>query len=225
MRGYPTQITDEQDGPVLYLDRVEKDGSMIYTRPGWQAGFAVQSPFVLEKMFGPYGRPEPETKVVQQGKWECYPAAVANMIGEKLFHVKRAFAAAGWRNDDGGAIDDHAIKALELLGLHPYITNVTPTSRQRCVLFMPSLNVKGKSHAIAYNGKQMIDPNWGYQGRKWWGTEWTPKTIGAKRFLVLAKSRSDADWMRHCDKIIRENEIKEIKRQIAASLNEKPLEF
>jgi len=231
MDGYPLKVYDEH-GPSEFVEPDRERPKLVYAIDGDRRHRYITTPWRLEKDSLPDGRPEPETTVIQQGKYECYPAAVANMIGEKLFHVKRAFGAAGWRNDERGADDDMAVAALNKLGLYAgIVTNSTLKAfgedahkilndTTKCCLFRPSLNIEGKSHAIAYNGKQMIDPNWGYAGRRWWGTEWKPSTIGANRFLILVEDAEDQRVLKDLEAEVRKIVVEDILRKL-----NRPIEF
>jgi hypothetical protein len=222
MDGYPLKIYDEH-GMSEFVDP-GVDNQIIYAIEGDHKHKFGVNPYMLEIMHTKKRRPEPKVQVIQQGKWECYPAAVANMIGEKLFHVKRAFGKENWRNDESGAKDDVAVAALKHLGLFAVSTTEIPEDYEKCIVMMKSLNVKGMGHAVAYNGSQMIDPNWGREDRKWWGTEWKPRTIGAKRFLVLVENQEIADHINKLEREIERMRVAKIRSEKVAALAG-PLEF
>lgn len=140
------------------------------------------------------GRPEPTREIIVQGKYECAAASLAMLLGEKLFTVKRAMGKAGWRNDDRGAGDQVMMEAARYLGrdllkIGKYQFGEISGSAS---LTLPSLNIKGMYHAVTWTGEEILDPNWGREGRVFWGCEWNPQTIGARSgMLLLDKNLTD----------------------------------
>lgn len=133
-------------------------------------------------------------KLVIQGKYECAAAALAMLLDKELFFVKRAMGKAGWRNDDSGASDKIMAEAAYHFGY--VIKRVRPEkvieTGTPCILTVPSLNYEGRWHAVAWDGKRILDPNNGRPARNFWPIETDPKTMGAKTALVIVgfKSRS-----------------------------------
>lgn len=136
---------------------------------------------MIETDFTRVGRPEPISNIVQQDKYGCSPAALSMLLGESYFRVKRAYAKFQWRNDNDGATDAMMLGAARMFGRdlvyvpqHAITKEVGP-----CIVVVKSLNYENGAHAVVWNGSELLDPNWGYAGRKWWGVEWSPWTIGA----------------------------------------------
>lgn len=145
------------------------------------------TPVDVETDWSRKGRPEPMSEIIVQGRYECAAAALAMLLGEKLFTVKRAMGKAGWRNDDSGANDRVMMDAARYLGRdllkiqkYQFEANMGPAT-----LTLPSLNIKGMYHAVTWNGDEILDPNWGREGRMFWGCEWNPVTIGARSAMIL----------------------------------------
>jgi hypothetical protein len=136
----------------------------------------------------------PKQEIIKQGKWECGPAAIAMATGHSLFNVKRLAGKAGWRNDSSGINWEASRHAYESLGfssvyLHRsrvFQLNEVPSA----VLTVPSLNFKGRWHAVAWVNGEILDPNANYPGRKFYGPDWNPHTIGLSGAEILLKPMS-----------------------------------
>jgi hypothetical protein len=76
------------------------------------------------------------------------------------------------------------IKAAALLG-HLLKESEQAKDSEPQIITLRSLNERGANHAVYWNGTEMLDPNWGYRGRNWWGVEWSPETIGEKEWASL----------------------------------------
>lgn len=140
----------------------------------------------------------PTQEVIVQGKWECMPAALAMCTGHSLFHVKRHMGRAGWRNDNGGAPWHAALHAVRSLGFDAIWLNSVWMYHLKeitnCVVTVPSLNYRGRMHAVSWINGEILDPNMGRPGRKWYGREWSPWTIGATGVEVLLKPMSSIQY-------------------------------
>jgi ABC-type bacteriocin/lantibiotic exporter with double-glycine peptidase domain len=147
-------------------------------------------PYQLEHDFAERDK-RPTQKIVTQGKYECGAAALAMATGHTLFNVKRALGRHGWRNDNYGLGSRPSIAAARDLGFDllyvpsrvMYKFDELPTA----VLTVPSLNYKGRWHAVTWLNGEMLDPNWDHGQRKTYGREWNPFTIGASGAEILLK--------------------------------------
>jgi hypothetical protein len=194
MIGYPQQIINRSVDVVLKLEQVSTVyGMLLYREPDFGMSAQFKEPRQLEMAYTTHGRPEIDGGFVQQGKFECVPAAIANVLKTSMFEVRRALAAEGWRNDDYGCSTAIQLRALRNMGIHAAYTKIAPTDDKSCIVCVPSLNYPRALHAIGYDGEQMIDSNWGYKGRRWWGTEWKPRTIDARDFVVICDSAEEAE--------------------------------
>jgi hypothetical protein len=205
------------------LEYTEKGPSLTYKSEGYCG--LICNPELVETDFTRRGRPEPKSDILVQGKYECGAAALAMLLGEKLFHVKRAIAKQGWRNDDAGMGDKMMIKAARLFGRDLIALNKKEIKRNigPCTLTISSLNVKGMCHAVTWNGKEILDPNWGRAGRKFWGCEWAPWTLDARGALVLLNRQLSEAERAEYDEAVRareEKEIKAIKLAVLTALRE-----
>lgn len=170
----------EDSGVVWTFKGLEPKLGLSYTvHPDYAS--VILRPNMVETHFTRRDRPEPTREFVRQGKYECAPAALAILLDVTLKEAKQAYRAVGWKNSIKGATDKMTKQAAALLGC-PLIKVAQPINRP-CLIGLPSLNVKGVGHAVCWDGKEILDPNWGFPGRKWWGTEWGPETIGGVRFL------------------------------------------
>ena len=123
---------------------------------------------------------------------------MAMATGHTLFNVKRAAGRYNWRNDSSGIGSEASIGAVRELGFEMiylnrremYHLNEVPT----CVLTVPSLNYKGRWHAVTWMNGEILDPNWGREGRNVYGKEWSPFTIGASGCEILLKPMSKIQY-------------------------------
>jgi len=190
----------------------DSDVSLEYTLVGDKAGMVI-SPANVETEFTRSGRPEPQSNIVVQGKWECAAASLSMLLDVKMYHVKQAMGKCGWRNDDTGANDKTMIEAARLLGRD--IISLKRNEIQRgigpCSVTVMSLNIKNMCHAITWNGKEILDPNWGRQGRKFYGCEWAPWTLKTRgALLLLDKNLTNAERAEY-DEAVRTKDAKELK--------------
>jgi hypothetical protein len=205
---------------TILLDYQQASGQM-------QAKMTLQ-PHQVETQFH-REKPTPQQNPILQGKYECAPAALAMAMGEKLFTVKRQMGKLLWRNDDAGVGDELLRATARSLGrdlVEIPLSEVSPNLGP-CILTVKSLNVKGYSHAVAWTGKELLDPNTHYLGRHYWGADWGPDMIGAKAcHLLLNKPLSNAEHNEYV-KVLKERndqQIKEIKQQVLLALQQVALE-
>lgn len=132
-------------------------------------------PSKIETEFSKSKRPEPNSKIITQGRWECGAASLAMFIDESLWDVKRALVHSGWNNDDNGVNCKQLVEAALKLGHNLEIRN--ELSLDPCLLTIKSLNVAGMFHSLCWNGSELLDPNWGNLKRFTYGPEWSPLTL------------------------------------------------
>lgn len=178
MLGVPRKLLDFKNQSWTFSKK-DPNGKLVYSQENGCSGHF--RPYEVEKNFKRDGRPVPKSSIIQQGKYECLPTAIAMMLGESLFSIKRAMAKFEWRNDDKGATDEMAFKACQLLGYD--LLSLEPEDLTEdlgpCILNLRSLNVPRMNHAVTWKNQEILDPNWNRPGRLFWGTEWCPVTIGA----------------------------------------------
>lgn len=200
-----------------------RQSPLVYTTEDINCGMMIPQ-HKVELEFTREGRPEPKSSVITQGKYECAAASLAMLLGENLFNTKRAMGRFGWCNDDRGAGNKVMTEAARFLGrdLIEVVGKEITASIGPCSLTLPSLNVKGMYHAITWNGEEILDPNYGRSDRKFWGPEWGPETIGARRALVLLDKNLTNGERAEYDEAVRsrdEKEINAIKDAVFAALN------
>jgi hypothetical protein len=150
-------------------------------------------PWQIENDYKDRPTKRPTQDVVQQGKWECMPAALAMLTGHTLFTIKRALGRHGWRNDNGGCGWEAVLPAIRDLGFdmiwldkkRMYMLGLNEVPK--CIVTVPSLNYYGHWHALTWLNGEILDPNMDRPGRLWYGAEWNPHTIGATGVEVLIK--------------------------------------
>lgn len=221
--GVPHKVLDE-DGTPWFFKAVNDDKKTPLKYTLEKTNFHLDmAPYQVETIFERGDRPEPTTNIVVQGRYECAAASLAMLLGEKLFFVKRAMGKMGWRNDDRGAGDDIMIGAARLLGRDLIKINRSEIRADMgpASITLPSLNIKGMYHAVTWTGKEILDPNWGREGRKFWGCEWNPKMMQARgALLLLDGNMTDAERAEY-DEAVRarnEKEIQAIKAAVWAAL-------
>lgn len=201
--------------------------NLIYRRHEEEGGikaFGIIKPSQVETDFTRTGRPEPTQKIIRQGKWECAPASLAMLLGEKLFTVKRAMGKYGWKNDDSGASTKITIEAARYLGRD--LINIERNEIEKdmgpCLVSVNSLNVEGYSHSVTWTGKEILDPNCGYEGRKWWGPEWSPWTMNAFHCLVLLEGTLSNSERKEYDEYLEKRRLEQlmaVKQAVIDQLN------
>lgn len=187
--GAPKIIIDFIDRAWRFESQITPERGLLYSLENSEISSALK-PEIIEKIFSRKGRPEPQSsRLIRQGRWECGPASLAMLLNESLWDVKRAASHCGWNNDDRGISDDQIITAARLLGHEVIqINEANPETPQ--IVVLPSLNVKNVSHAVFWDGKEILDPNWGNASRKWWGCEWDPMMIPHQRRVFVRKSEN-----------------------------------
>lgn len=210
------RILSSSEFPVPFrLVEWDRERKSLTYQSGSSSGLMCVPIFLLEKHFqrDKYHRPSPKQKIITQGRWECGPATLAMLLNESLWNVKRAMVKVGWNNDDRGCTDTQLINAAALLGHEVYRTKDEGLFPQ--ILSIPSLNVKNMSHVIYWNGTEMLDPNWGYKGRLFWGCEWGPEVL-RQRPTVLVRADSGCSKFEPPSK---PTSIKALKKSICEILN------
>ena len=197
---------------LFYVDTSSDHFHMLSYRPEGGKDGVVLRPSVIEQEFSRKGRVEPDQKIINQGRWECGPAALAMLLGESLWEVKRAMVHSGWNNDDAGCSDEQIIMGAKKLGYELHAT-LEPDGNA-CLLTVPSLNYRNKSHALCFNGKEMLDPNWGFKGRLWYGSEWGLDTVLRYRRVITFKKFNCPEIENKKKKI----SLKKIKKEILDQL-------
>lgn len=221
----PRRITDLGGVEWLFWRKSGSDKiPLSYRLPKWK-GCVNLTPHMIETMFTRDGRPEPQSNIVMQGRYECAAASLAMLLGENIFHVKRAMGRNGWRNDDAGASDKIMIEAARMFNrdlIKVYGSEIN-SKIGPCSVTVRSMNVKGMFHAVTWNGKEILDPNWGREGRKFWGCEWAPWTMQPRGALVLLNRQLSNAERAEYDEAVRAREEKEvaaIKKAVFAALKE-----
>jgi hypothetical protein len=200
----------------------EERASLAYKMEDSRGAMMIE-PSAVELEFSRVGRNPPDTKITVQGRYECAAASLAMLLDEKLFFVKRAMGKVGWRNDDSGAGDEVMIQAARLLGRDLISLNRKDIKEGigPCTVTVPSLNIPGMSHSVTWNGEEILDPNWGRPGRKFWGTEWAPWTMkpqGALYLLNRVLSESERKQVDEITKSKNEAEIHALKLEVLAAM-------
>lgn len=224
----PQEIVDPK-GRIWNLKEIDlKDQEIPLTYAKSQNSIMCLTQAEVETRMTRIGRPEPKGSIVVQGRYECAAAALAMVLGEKLFHVKRAMGKIGWRNDDAGAGDDVMIGAARLLGRDMVKINKVEIWKMMdklppCTVTIDSLNIKNMCHAVAWTGEEILDPNWGREGRKFWGCEWAPWTMNARSALVLLDKNLTQAEREEYDESVRSREwavVQQIRKDVIAALKE-----
>jgi hypothetical protein len=212
--GVPKLLKCDESTVARFISFDSKENSITYECDGENTFRFIIPVFLLERDFTKELRPEPSQNIIKQGRWECAPASLAMLLDESLWDIKRALVHSGWNNDDYGCSTEQMIKASSLLGHEVYETKEAGNHPQ--VISLRSLNVKRSSHAIYWNGKEMLDPNWGFKGRLWWGCDWGPDVLNPSGKSLVKADSGCLKWERTFSR----TSLKHIKRQILQILNE-----
>lgn len=133
---------------------------------------------------------EPTAKIIEQGRWECGAAALAMLLGESLWNVKRALAKVGWNNDDRGVTSDKLIKAGLSLGYELIFTDKVK-DHEPCLVTVPSLNVVKRTHAVCWTGQELLDPNLYDEKRKHYSPEWSLNALNRFDKVIRFKRQNE----------------------------------
>jgi hypothetical protein len=180
-------------------------------------------PFMVEKNYQ-RNKVKPSQNIIPQGRYECAASALAMLVDEKLFHVKRALSKFGWGNDDKGASDEMIIQAGRSLGFDFIELEAKEVSNKTgpTLLTLKSLNMNKMNHALAWTGKEILDPNFNNPERYSWGCEWSPDSLeflGGLKLLTYNLSpseRKDYDQLRKQKSV---EKIDKLKEAIVLQLN------
>lgn len=221
----PKHIVDE-DGISWAYSGEDKDepGQLVYYSEYYGDTLSML-PRQVETLFKVKYRRKPKTEIVVQDKWSCAASALAMITGDHIFFVKQAMGKCGWRNDEYGASDRVLIEATRLLGKDLIRIPRSDFSEDMgpALITVPSLNYKDRAHGVAWNGKEILDPNYGRPGRKFWGPEWAPWTMHAVNALILINKRLPDYERQEIDRLTRKRDrdkIRELRTEIFKQLKE-----
>lgn len=219
----PKFIIDPQAQLKLTLTNVVKSNGKTFLTYQVDSRIFVLSPREVELNFY-REKPPTITPVITQGKYECAASALAMLLDEKLFTVKRAMAKFHWRNDDSGANDEVLLGAARELGYD--LIDFNPKKLHYlsgpCLLTVPSLNVKKMNHAVTWTGSELLDPNTHYPNRNFWGADWSPdliEAVGCLKLLPQTLSSSERQEYDHFRKTQETTKINSIREQVLAAIN------
>jgi hypothetical protein len=216
----PRAITHIRSGETLKLAGFELGTNPLSLYFRERGDMWKLKPYDLETEYS-YVKPETPRHFVSQGKFECAPAAFSALTGHSLFQVKRVMGDAGWRNDNKGA-GDRVMRAAALAFGHDLVRcgrrSILALLEKMppCILTVPSLNYKGRAHAVTWYDSQIIDPNYGRLDRRYWSPEWAPWTIDAHDALVLTKHALTDSEHREIKRIREKAGPEEIRQTILA---------
>jgi hypothetical protein len=139
----------------------------------------IESDFVREII-------EPQSSIITQGTYECAVASLAMLLNIPLNDVKQCLYSLGWANDEAGTSLELLEKTAQILANKELIEidEITDYSKP-CMLIVPSINIKGFRHAIVWNGKEILDPQFHNENKKHYSPLWTPDTLFVKRIVTL----------------------------------------
>jgi len=132
-----------------------------------------------------------QADIIEQGRWECGAASLAMLLGESLWSVKRALAKVGWNNDDRGVTSDKLVLAGLNLGYQLKITENVKDD-EPCLVSVPSLNVANRTHAVCWNGQELLDPNIYNEKRKHYSPEWSLNALNRFDKVIRFKRKLEA---------------------------------
>lgn len=132
------------------------------------------------------------SRLVKQGKFECGPASLAVLIDAPLFFVKRSLGRYHWRNDRAGVSERQlrattkefgrdlfwcSFKTMEIMKILYGVPNG--------IFTLPSLNYPKAFHGVTWRDGEIIDPNYGYQERKYWGADPNLERMNLRSVSIL----------------------------------------
>lgn len=149
-----------------------------------KCSFLANSHLVESKFKRPFK--SPNAKIIEQGRWECGAASLAMLLGESLWNVKRSLAKVGWNNDDRGVTSKLLVQAGYNLGYNLIISE-NVKDNEPCVAIVPSLNVIKKTHAVCWNGLELLDPNVYNSKRRHYSPDWSLNSLTRFEHVIRFK--------------------------------------
>jgi hypothetical protein len=125
------------------------------------------------------GNPSPYTHVLQKGNWDCVLAAAAIWTKKTYEEVMEVYNKLGYDykhlDSQKGCSSVEKYMLLKKLGVEPFTIDEAFGSVPG-ILSMPSMNRPGGAHAIFYDGRNLWDPQYGKEDKKWYEPEhgWWP---------------------------------------------------
>ena len=128
---------------------------------------------------------EPKSnQLITQGTWECAAASLSMLINIPFKDVKDCLTSLGWQNDEEGLGIDSMTVATKIL-INKTLTSSFENFYDPSILTVPSINLKGRSHAVFWDGKELLDPQFHNENKKHYSPLWTPDTLFFKNRLFL----------------------------------------
>jgi hypothetical protein len=141
----------------------------------------VLTPKKIEKEF--QNRPHPQSSL-KQGYFECAVASIAMLTHLSLEQVRRACKKFNWVEGQGLS-RDQIKKVLNSLGYSSMVSSFCP--HEPCIFSVESLNLPNAFHCLYFDGKQIIDPQYGNLKVYWYATDWSPEAIGGFDFITISR--------------------------------------
>lgn len=220
----PKILKDKFDGDLYYLHEIRENLSscpdLIYKY--FYEGYSYKSILhasEIEQEFEIVDRKVPKAVIEKQGQYECLLASFAMLTGIDLKTVRKEFKKIGWKHTPKGANDDHVHAVAKNLGLK--LVRFHHFLDLPCIVTLKSINFENVLHAVYWDGKEILDPNYNVPGREYYSPQWTPTTIGASSFMYLAEDLHDVEAIEREYKEYDKNKMEALKKGIITKLKER----
>jgi hypothetical protein len=124
--------------------------------------------------------------VKQKHDWDCVIASIAMMAGVEYNDVLKTYIKLYPKHQKSGLNDDEIFHILSQFGIRPKIIDAVVKNLSG-IMFLPSKNDKGGSHAVYFTGDEIFDPNYRIKGKKYYAKK-IPKKFPHGTQMVVDKN-------------------------------------
>lgn len=139
--------------------------------------------------------------IKQKGKWDCCIASIAMMVGEDYAVVLLAYEKLYPNHKKKGLSDDEILKLLKAFKCRPKIIDAVIKNISG-LMFLPSKNENG-SHAVYFNGREILDPNYKVPGKKYYQKKLPKKFPDGTQMVVNTKDEETKLVLKELKKLIK----------------------
>lgn len=182
----PKSIIDSK-GDTLHFQASPRETFHQYALEKYASCSIILRPALIELEFMKTNRPVAKDEIIQQGRNECAIASMAMFISRPVEDVRESFRKFAWDVEYGVSVWQQK-KVLRDFGYTSMLNDVCPNDQ--CMFTLKSLNVKGKNHAVYWNGTELLDPQTNNPNVKWYGPDWGPISVGGFQFITKEKIKS-----------------------------------
>jgi hypothetical protein len=134
--------------------------------------------------------------IKQKAKWDCSLASIAMMTGRTYEEVFQKFKKFFPKHKRNGLTDEEIFKILKSYKVKPKIICAVILSVPG-IMYLPSKNDKGGSHAVFFDGEKILDPNYRVPGKKYYSRRLLKKfPFGTEMVIDMNDKKSKAAYLK-----------------------------